>query len=56
MVPNRLKITDAIEDGENRLEIKVVNVWRNRITGDKFLPEEERSTWLLVDNITSEEE
>jgi len=56
MAPYRLNISDAITQGENRLEVKVTNVWRNRITGDKNLPEQERSTWLLIDRITDEED
>jgi len=56
MAPYRLNITDAIQEGENELEVKVVNVWRNRLTGDKTLPEEQRTTSVLVDNITPEEE
>jgi hypothetical protein len=55
MAPHRLDISDAIREGENRLEVQVTNVWRNRITGDKELPEQERSTWLLVDQVTNEE-
>ena len=54
--PHRLSITDAIKEGENLLEIRVVNVWRNRLTGDKTLPEDERTTSVLIDNITPEEE
>jgi hypothetical protein len=56
MAPYRLYITDALQEGENKLEIKVVNVWRNRLTGDKTLPEEQRTTSVLVDNITRAEE
>ncbi|MFT5725778.1 MAG: hypothetical protein ACI9JN_002907, partial [Bacteroidia bacterium] len=56
MAPYRLNITDALQEGENKLEIKVVNVWRNRLTGDKTLPEEQRTTSVLVDNITRAEE
>ena len=52
MAPYRLNITDAIKEGENSLEVKVVNVWRNRLTGDKLLPEEKRTTYILVDNIS----
>ncbi|KKK53998.1 hypothetical protein LCGC14_3089170, partial [marine sediment metagenome] len=56
MDPHRLNVTEAIKEGENKLEVKVVNVWRNRITGDQKLNKEERTTWLLVDNVTPEEE
>ena len=55
MAPYRLNITNAIQEGENKLEIKVVNVWRNRLTGDKTLPEEQKTTSVLVDGITPEE-
>ena len=54
--PHRLNITKFVKEGENILEIEVVNVWRNRITGDKKLKEGQRTTWLLVDDITKEEE
>lgn len=52
IAPYRLKITDAVKEGENTLEVKVVNVFRNRLTGDKLLPEEKRTTSILVDNIS----
>lgn len=54
--PFRLEATEAIQEGENTIEVEVVNVWRNRITGDKQLPKEKRSTWLLTDSTTPEEE
>lgn len=56
MAPYRLKITEAIKEGENRLEVNVVNVWRNRLTGDKKLTKDRRTTWLVVDRITPEEQ
>jgi hypothetical protein len=56
IAPYKLEITDALKKGENSIEIEVVNVWRNRLTGDKLLPEEQRTTWLLVDSVTPEEE
>ena len=32
--PFRMDVTDAVKAGRNTLEIKVVNVWHNRLVGD----------------------
>lgn len=42
--PFRIEITDALLSGENRLEVKVVNLWPNRLIGDEQLPEDCRFT------------
>ena len=56
MYPFKLNITEALWQGENTVEVEVVNVWRNRITGDKTLTETERTTSYLFDSTTPEEE
>jgi len=38
--PYELEITKAAKRGENRLEVKVVNLWPNRLIGDEQLPED----------------
>ncbi|MFY0606481.1 MAG: hypothetical protein JXR10_07195 [Cyclobacteriaceae bacterium] len=54
MAPYRLNITDAIQEGENELEIEVVNLWRNQLIKDKSRPEDEKYTWLVTDDIKPE--
>jgi hypothetical protein len=51
MAPFRLKATKHIKKGTNQLEIEVVNLWRNQLIKDKYLPVEKRYTWHLVDDI-----
>ena len=56
MAPYQINVSKAIKSGENTIEIEVVNVWRNRLTGDKKVSKEEKTTWLLVDKILPDEE
>ncbi|HAT80498.1 MAG TPA: hypothetical protein DCS17_03575, partial [Flavobacterium sp.] len=56
MFPYKLNANGSVKEGENTIEIEVVNVWRNRMTGDKSLPDANKTTWVLVDKITPEEE
>ena len=51
IAPYRLNISDALKKGENQLEIEVVNLWRNQLINDKQRPEEEKYTWLVIDDI-----
>lgn len=43
--PYRLNVTEFLKKGENKLEIKVVNNWQNRLVGDQHLGEDQRPTW-----------
>jgi hypothetical protein len=38
--PYRVDVTGAAKPGENKLEVKVANLWVNRQIGDEFLPED----------------
>ena len=39
--PYRIDITDAVHAGANELEIRVTNLWTNRLIGDEALPVED---------------
>lgn len=43
--PFRVDATKAAKAGENLLEVKVTNLWINRLIGDSTLPEAERISW-----------
>ncbi len=42
--PFRVDVGQTLRAGENTIEITVVNSWRNRLTADKALPENQRLT------------
>jgi hypothetical protein len=43
--PFRVKVpAELLTKGTHNLEVKVTNVWNNRLVGDQFLPEKERIT------------
>lgn len=43
--PYSLYITDAIKPGDNTIEIKVTNTWRNRLVLEEMLLPERRNLW-----------
>jgi hypothetical protein len=43
--PFQADVTAALKPGPNRLEIKITNLWANRMIGDQLLPEEKRYTF-----------
>jgi hypothetical protein len=51
MAPYVLNTKDLLQPGENKLEIEVVNLWRNRLIGDKSLAQDQRYTFTIVDDI-----
>ena len=46
--PFRADITDAVRRGRNSVEIRVTNLWPNRLIGDAGLPEERRITYSPI--------
>ena len=45
----------TLEVGENKIEIKVTNLWPNRLIGDQFLPEAERYTQTNISKYTRQD-
>jgi hypothetical protein len=42
--PFRVDVAEPVKPGENELEVTVVNSWRNRLIGDRELPEDKHLT------------
>lgn len=55
VAPYRLNLGKALKLGENKIEIEVVNLWRNQMLKDRALPLEQRYTWHLIDDMKDDE-
>ncbi len=52
--PFRIEISGVVRPGQNQLEIRVANLWANRLNGDSLLPETERYTRSNLDRIQTD--
>jgi alpha-L-rhamnosidase/F5/8 type C domain len=52
--PFRTDISGKLKAGTNRLQVKVVNLWCNRIIGDASLPESKRLTRTNIAKLTKD--
>jgi hypothetical protein len=52
--PYRIEISGAVRPGANELEIRVANLWANRLNADSLLPEAERFTRSNLDRIQTD--
>jgi hypothetical protein len=52
--PFRLDVTGALKAGRNDLEIRVANLWPNRMIGDSTLPVARRFTWSSYEPFTKD--
>jgi (4-O-methyl)-D-glucuronate---lignin esterase len=50
--PFRVNVTDALKPGRNTLEVRVADLWPNRMIGDAALPPAERFTWSSYEPFT----
>ncbi|HOW84589.1 MAG TPA: glycosyl hydrolase [Candidatus Aminicenantes bacterium] len=52
--PYRVEISGAVRSGSNRLEIRVANLWANRLNADSLRPGSERFTRSNLDRIQTD--
>lgn len=52
--PFRVNATEALKAGHNTLEIRVANLWPNRMIGDASLPPDQRFTWSSYEPFTKD--
>jgi hypothetical protein len=53
-LPRTVDITAAARAGSNALEVRVTNLWPNRLIGDQLLPESERRTRTNIRKFTKD--
>jgi hypothetical protein len=53
--PYSVDITGVLRAGKNHLEIRVANLWLNRMIGDAGLPAEKRLTWSTYEPFKADE-
>ena len=44
------RMRHAVWPGANQVEVKVTNLWPNRLIGDQSLPPEKRITWTAYES------
>jgi hypothetical protein len=49
-----VNVTEALKAGENTLEVRVADLWPNRMIGDAALPQSERFTWSSYEPFTKD--
>jgi len=52
--PYRIDVSGVLQAGKNKLEVKVANLWANRLNGDSLLPESKRFTRSNLDRIQTD--
>lgn len=52
--PYTIDVTGKLKQGHNQLEIRVANLWPNRMIGDAALPPEKRFTWSSYEPFTKD--
>ncbi len=52
--PFRANVTDALKRGRNVLEVRVADLWPNRMIGDAALPAAGRFTWSSYEPFTKD--
>jgi hypothetical protein len=52
--PYRVEISGAVRGGSNRLEVRIANLWANRLNADSLKPESERFTRSNLDRIQTD--